>query len=454
MSVVTVLEHEQNEEIAAAGAAIKGPEGANKQTETHTASPPPLNAKDSDPITLGWMVGSPPPYLKTVRFADGGFMEFPQLRFTFSNFRQFSATVKVWRGDGPVSVLPRAMRMDPIDAVTFETLGEDPVTMTWAQSLPATYTDGIVVLHQGRIVYERYFGALKPHGQHAAFSVTKSFTGLLGAILVHEGTIDENALVTKYVPELEATAFGDATVRQVLDMTTGVKFSEDYANPAAEIWGHSRAGNLLSRPHGYVGPDNFYAFLQTVKKEGKHGDKFAYKTINSDVLGWILHRASEKPFAHLLQDRIWCGLGMEQDAYLSVDNLGVGFAGGGLNASLRDMARFGEVMRLDGKYQDSQIVPKPVIDDIRNGGDKEIFRKSGPKAMPGGSYRNMWWVTHNEHGAYAAKGIYGQTIYIDPTAEMVIAHFASFPVAPNREIDPTSLPAYHALAKYLVANPA
>src|ERR1700709_692869 len=98
MSVVPFLEHEQNEEIAA-GAAIKGP-----------ASPTPLNAKDSDPITLGWMVGSPPPYLKTVRFADGGFMEFPQLRYTFSNFRQFSTTVKVWRGDRPVSVLPRAER--------------------------------------------------------------------------------------------------------------------------------------------------------------------------------------------------------------------------------------------------------------------------------------------------------------------------------------------------------
>ncbi|MEA2601644.1 MAG: hypothetical protein QOF89_2636 [Acidobacteriota bacterium] len=442
MSVVTVLEHEQIEEIAAS-AAIKEPEAL------------PLNAEDSDPITLGWMVGSPPPYLKTVRFADSGFMEFPQLRYTFSNFRQFSATVKVWRGDGPVSVLPRAEHMDPIDAITFETLGENPVTMTWEQSLQANYTDGIVVLHRGRIVYERYFGALKPHGQHAAFSVTKSFTGLLGAILVHEGAIDEKALVTKYVPELEGSAFGDATVRQVLDMTTGIKFSEEYANPEAEIWGHSRAGNLLQRPHGYAGPDNFYAFMQTVKKVGGHGEKFDYKTVNSDVLGWIIHRTSDKkePFAHLLQDRIWSQLGMEQDAYLTVDNLGVGFAGGGLNASLRDMARFGEMMRLDGKLQDCQIVPKAVIDDIRNGGDKEDFKKYGAKTMPGWSYRNMWWVSHNEHGAYAAKGIYGQTIYVDPTAEMVIARFASFPVAANKQIDPTSLPAYHALAKYLVANP-
>jgi CubicO group peptidase (beta-lactamase class C family) len=417
----------------------------------HADAPPPLNAADSDPITLGWMVGSPPSPEKTVSFAEGSFMEFPMLRYTFSNFRQFSTTVKVWRGDDPASALPRAERKD-IDAVEFLPLGGSN-TMNWEQSLPANYTDGIVVLHKGSVVYERYFGALKPHGQHAAFSATKSFTGLLGAILVHEGTIDENALVTHYVPELKDSAFGDATVRQVLDMTTGIQFSEEYSEPTAEIWDHSRAGNLLPRPHGYAGPDNFYAFLQTVKKDGGHGEKFAYKTVNSDVLGWIIHRASGKSFAHLLQDRIWSKLGMEQDAYLSVDNLGVGFAGGGLNASLRDMARFGEMMRLGGKHHDCQIVPKPVIDDIRNGGDKEDFKKAGFKTMPGWSYRNMWWVTHNEHGAYSAKGIYGQTIYIDPTAEMVIARFASFRVAANKEIDPTSLPAYHALAKHLVANP-
>jgi hypothetical protein len=108
--------------------------------------------------------------------------------------------------------------------------------MTWAQSLGANFTDGIVVLHRGRIVYERCFGALKEGGQHIAQSVTKSFFGTIGQILVAEGRLDENAPVSKYVPELKDSAFGDATIRQLLDMRTGLRYSEAYADPKAEVW--------------------------------------------------------------------------------------------------------------------------------------------------------------------------------------------------------------------------
>jgi len=166
--------------------------------------------------------------------------------------------------------------------------------MTWAQSLGANFTDGIVVLHRGRIVYERCFGALKEGGQHIAQSVTKSFFGTIGQILVAEGKLDENALVSKYVPELKDSAFGDATIRQLLDMRTGLRYSEAYADPKAEVWQHVRAGGVLPRPPGYQGPQTFYEFLQSVKKEGEHGGAFAYKTVNSDALGWVIRRATGK----------------------------------------------------------------------------------------------------------------------------------------------------------------
>ena len=325
--------------------------------------------------------------------------------------------------------------------------------MTWAQSLAANYTDGIVVLHKGRIVYERYFGVLTPERPHIAMSVTKSFFGTVGAMLVADGTLDENAKVTRYVPELQDSAFGDATVRQVLDMTTGLAYSENYADPKAEIWNHVRAGNVMPRPPGYQGPDTFYEFLKTVKKEGEHGQAFAYKTVNTDALGWVIRRATGKSVGENLRERIWSRLGAEQDAYLNIDGVGNEFAGGGLNASLRDMARFGEMMRLDGRYNGQQIVPKSVVDDIRRGGRKEDFAKAGFALLPGWSYRDMWWVSHNEHGAYSARGIHGQVIYIDPKAEMVIARFASYPLAANSNLDPTSLPAYDALAKHLLAQP-
>jgi CubicO group peptidase (beta-lactamase class C family) len=136
-----------------------------------------------------------------------------------------------------------------------------------------------------------------------------------------------------------------------------------------------------------------------------------------------------------------------------VDPTGAEFAGAGLNLTLRDLARFGEMIRLDGRYNGQQIVPKAVVDDIRRGGDRARFAPAGYTTLPGWSYRNMWWISHNEHGAFTARGIHGQAIYIDPAAEMVIVRFASSPLAGNVNLDPTSLPAYEAVARHLMASP-
>ena len=415
---------------------------------TGLAQSPPLSAADSDPVKLGWMVGSPPPPDKLIRWEDMSIYRFPQTRWSFANFRQFVPTTNVWRGEGPVSPLPRALR-DDIDAVTFTPLGRND-TMTWAQSLEANYTDAIVVLHRGRIVYERYFGVMSPHQPHMAMSVTKSIFGTLGAMLVAEGRLDENALVTKYIPELAGTAYADATVRQVLDMTIGVKYSENYADPKAEVWQHARAGGVFPRPAGYDGPTSFYGYLRTLQKAGEHGRAFAYKTVNTDVLGWLIRRATGQTVGQLLSERIWQKLGAEHDAYLVIDSEGTEFAGGGFNSTVRDLARFGEMMRRDGRFNGRQIVPQAVVDDIRRGADPAHFAQAGYATLPGWSYRNMWWVSHNEHGAFSARGIHGQAIYIDPKAEMVIARFGSHPLASNTHFDATSLPAFHALAQHLM----
>jgi CubicO group peptidase (beta-lactamase class C family) len=177
--------------------------------------------------------------------------------------RQLAPTVNIWRGDSAASPLPRAERKD-IDAVRFTPLGGTG-TLSWEQSLDANYTDAIVVLHRGRIVYERYLGVMTPHTPHMAMSVTKSFVGTLAAMLVHEGALDPEMQVAHYIPELKNSAFADATVRQVLDMTTGIDYSEDYTDPNASVWQHSRAGGTFPRPPGYSGPMNFYESLQLQK---------------------------------------------------------------------------------------------------------------------------------------------------------------------------------------------
>ncbi|MCY1216564.1 6-aminohexanoate-dimer hydrolase [compost metagenome] len=408
------------------------------------------DAAASDPARLGWMTGSPPPPERTLRFEDGSYFQFPAMRWSVSNFRQLMPTVNVSRGLGAPTALPQALRKD-IDTLSFTPL-DAKTPMTWDASLAATYTDGILVLHRGRVVYERYFGVLKDDGQHGAMSVTKSVVGTLGAMLVAEGTLDANKPVAHYVPELATSAFGNATVRQVLDMTTGLKFSEDYADPKAEVWAHAQAGNPLPKPKDYTGPRSYYEFLQTVQPEGRHGEGFGYKTVNSDVLGWVIARATGRTVAQLLSERIWRHLGAEQDAYFTVDSIGTPFAGGGLNTGLRDLARFGEMLRNDGRVKGRQVVPKAAVEDIRRGGDKAAFVKGGYPLLQGWSYRNMWWVTHNDHGAYMARGVHGQRIYIDPKAEMVIVRYASHPIAGNAANDPVTLPAFEALGRHLLAQ--
>ncbi len=405
-----------------------------------------LNAKDSDPKKLGWMQGFPPPEDKIISAIDGSFFRFPALRYSVCHMREFMPTTVV-KASTDNQYNFRQKLDENIDEVSFIPLNSTK-SMTWKESLDKNYTDGILILHKGKIIYEKYFGELKPDGLHAAMSVSKTFTGTLGALLIEEGLLDENKKGADYIPELKNSAFGDASIREILDMTTALKYSEDYSDPEAEIWAFSAAGNPFSKSD--QGPSNYYDYLVTVKKEGEHGKVFGYKTVNTDVMGWIVSRVTGKSIPELLSERIWKPMGTHFDGYYQIDGAGIAFAGGGFSANMRDMAMFGEMVRKKGKFNKKQILPEALIEDIMNGGDKEAFSKSVYSSLKGWSYRNMWWHTHNEHGAFAARGVHGQTIYIDPKAEMVIVRFASHPEAKNSKIDPTSLPAYHAIAKYLI----
>ncbi|MCA9170113.1 MAG: serine hydrolase [Planctomycetales bacterium] len=416
----------------------------------HAQSAAIASAAESDPIVMGWMQGFPPPPDKRIGQPDSNYFSFPKLRWTVCHLRELLPTTEVSRGiEAPVP-LERAID-EGIDDVTFQPLGSNK-TMNWKQSLAANYTDGILVLHKNRIVYEHYFGCLNETGQHAAMSMTKSMTGLLAEILVAEGRLDDTATVGTIIPELKDSAFGKATVRHVMDMTTALDFSEDYSDPDAGIWTYSAAASPLPKPPGYSGPVGYYEFLQTVKQQGEHGTAFGYKTINTDTLGWVIARTTSKSIPCLLSERIWSRMGAEQSGYMTVDSLGTAFAGGGLCAGLRDMGRIGLLMLNEGVINGERLFPAEVVKNIRDGGNRAAFKKAGYTTLPGGSYRGMWWVVHNANGAFAARGVHGQTIYIDPTAQMVIVRFASHPQAKNAHIDPTSLPAFEAVADYLLSR--
>ena len=416
----------------------------------------PLTAQESDPNVMGWMQGFPPPADKLITQPDSNYFSFPKLRWSVCHLREFLPTEEISRGLGaptPLDYPTPAEFADlrtQIDEITFTPQNSEE-EMTWEESLYANYTDGMLILHKGEVVYERYFGCLEEDGKHAIMSMTKSITGLLGEILVVEGVLDDTLLVRDVIPEIGDSAFATATVREVMDMTTGVQYSENYSDPNADIWVYSCAASPLPKPADYEGPDGYWEYLQQVKPEGNHGDEFHYKTINSDMLGWMISRVTGKAVTDLASERLWSKMGAEQDAYQTVDGKGVPFAGGGVTAGLRDLGRLGQLMLNGGEINGERLFPAEVVEKISAGGDRSKFGDGFP-TFGAGSYTSQWWVLHNDHGAYAARGVHGQTIYVDPTADMVLVRLASFPRAQNGFIDPTSLPAYQAVAEFLMSR--
>jgi CubicO group peptidase (beta-lactamase class C family) len=391
---------------------------------------------------LGLMSTFPPTDAQRVDLSNS--FKYPQLRWVMQHVRELNPTHNIRRGQAAISTLPVASK--PIGSFAFDDdKGNKTTVDEWFKN---SYSDAVVVLHKGKIVYERYENQMKPSSPHLLFSVTKSFTGLMAAQLAHEGKIDPNALVTQYVPELAGSAWGDMKVRDVMDMTGAVRFREVYTDPTTEIFGYSWASGLLPKPPGYQGKTNVYDFLKTLQKEGEHGSGFVYRTVHSEVLGWIVSRVTNKHWADLMSETIWQKLGMEEDAHVIVDSVGTPLQGAGLNATARDLARFGEMLRRGGEFNGQRIFAKAVLDDtFVKGGDPEKFKASGMTFRPGYSYRNQWWMLHNADGAYEASGIHGQMIHINPKSEMVVVKLASHPVAGAGFTHPMTLRAWAALAQ-------
>lgn len=416
----------------------------------NTATQTVLNAEESNPNKMGWMQGFPPPKDKILSAKDGSFFNFPALRYSVNHMREFFPSRRVLSAKDDYYTL-RTKHDKEIESIVF-TPWNSETPMNWQEFLDANYTDGIIILHKGKIVYETYPAGLTPDGIHTAMSVSKSFAGTIASILIAEGQIDPNKFISYYVPELTESAFGDATVQQVLDMTTSVDYTEDYTNPNAGVWHYAESGNPF-RPDNYTGPYDYYEYLATLKKipGQEHGEKFEYKTVNTEVIGWVISKVTNKSITELISEKIWVPMGAKYDGYYLVDPAGIAYAGGGFSLNLNDMAIFGEMIRNHGKLGRYEVISKEAVEEFSSGGDPELFAKGGEyPLLKGWSYHNFWWITNNEHKAFMARGVHGQAIYIDPVAEMVIVRFASNPLSSNKYIDPVSIPAYEAIADYLM----
>ena len=349
----------------------------------------------------------------------------PWNRWSFQHVRELVPTTTVWRGPGPVS--PLSPDFQAIDAIAFKLDGEMDTIGTL---LDTTYTDGFIVLHRGRIVTERYMNGMTEHTPHLSQSVAKSVTGTVAGILIDQGRIDPQAPITQYLPELEATAYRGARIQHVLDMTSGVVFDEEYTSLESDIAKVDVAcgWKMAGRP-GW--PRTMWqVILGLTRQECEHGERFRYRSIETDVLAFALERATHTRLADLVSRHVWAPMGAEEDGYFTVDRAGYALADGGFNATLRDYARFGLLHASGGMANGRQIVPYDWIASTQRG-DHDKFQGDYRAVLPNGAYKHQFWIEDVSRRAYMARGVFGQMIYIDPDADFVAVKLSSWPEFSN-----------------------
>jgi CubicO group peptidase (beta-lactamase class C family) len=294
-----------------------------------------------------------------------------------------------------------------------------------ARVLEDATTDGVLVLHDGDVVLERYARGMRPDDVHLMQSVSKSITGTLAGILVDNGALAPEDLVTQHVPELAGSSFDGATVRDLLDMRAGTRFDETYDDPQSDI----RASEAQFRwAPGTPPAADAVAYLRTLGNHREHHSRFEYRSILTDVLGLVLHRAGGAPLAELIGTHLWGPMGAETDAQVTVDGAGFAVADGGICVSLRDLARFGRGV-LAG-----DLAPDWIADTRAGGPDSaDAFAQDEHTDMlPGGHYRNQWWVPAGGE-RLIGLGIHGQFLLIDFPGATVMAVQSTWPVSLDDE---------------------
>jgi CubicO group peptidase (beta-lactamase class C family) len=308
--------------------------------------------------------------------------------------------------------------------------GSKGEALTLDQALKATSTDGLVVLHKGSIVLERYFNGMTERSPHILMSVSKSMLGLVAGALVAHGVLNVSRLVTDVLPELKATAWDGATVMQLLDMRTSVAFNEDYLADSGPMIAYRKAAGWNPLRPGER-PSDLRSFFQELKQvDGRHGGRFRYVSPNTDLLGWVIERVSTKRYADLVSELLWQPIGAAESAYITVDRLGAPRAAGGMCATARDLARVGQLLIEGGSHRGRQVVPSSWIDMIVNEGDAEAWAAGNLAGYYPGvpiHYRAQWYVERSVPNVLFCLGIHGQNLFIDAKHHLVIAKFSSQP---------------------------
>ena len=379
-----------------------------------------------------YMRGLPPPPDKLIDSDHSWALDPEKGKWSFQNISKILPTEFVSRGAGPV--LPLAYERTGLLHKPFT--APDSNRAPLEQILKGMGVDGFIFLKDGAVHAEVYYNGFGPTRRHIGFSITKSLIGSLTGILVHEGRVDLAQTVAHYLPELAGSGYGDATIRQVLDMTTNVVWNHDRSDPTSQVDLNSKAGGFQSRPADFPFA-NTLEFLQSVEKAGKHGETGLYNPGNTETLGWIISRLEGRNWQEAFAERIWSRLGAEHDALITVDPGGHGFATAGFSATLRDFARFGLMLEQEGRLNGEQILPADWLLDVRTGDARALAAwqasEEAAKRPHVAFYRNHFRVLNGERGEVVAQGHMGQRIYVNMESNVVAVFLSVTPSRPLRE---------------------
>ncbi len=341
----------------------------------------------------------------------------PFSQWSFQNVGELVPSAEVWGGAGGEDA-----PQDPAGLIA-ETValpgGEERISDYLARS----HGDALTVMKAGRFVADWSAPTMDFGNRHIAFSISKSIVAVVAGALEADGLLDPQAPVTDYVPEAEGSAYGDATVRHVLDMAVAIDIDEAYLDPQSPFARYRKA--MLWNPGG--GDEGLAEFLCTLQRlPGDHGEIFRYRSPNTDMLGVVLERATGRRMPDLLREKVFAPLGARGAVTITVDREGTSRASAGVSLTPRDLARFGEMMRQGGVANGRRLVPEAWVADTIGGGSKEAWDRSDFfDLFPKGRYRNKWYQTGE--GAYCGIGIHGQWLYVDPASETVIVRMSSQP---------------------------
>lgn len=360
---------------------------------------------------------------------DASNWKLPQnLHWSFQHVADFLPTATISRGDKKAADLPATHR--DLDSIPIPATVPAELPSTVGSVIATTNTDAWMLVHRGKVLTEQYFGQMTATSPHLMLSVSKSVIGAVAGSLVDSGSLNPQALLTDYIAEITESGYAGATVRHLLDMRSGIDFSENYLDPLSGIRVLEQA--IGWAPTNAPGPTGMYPFLKTLQRKTGHGGVFEYRSCETDMLGWVCEAATGKTMPELISELIWRKLGADADASIIVDQFGTGTFDGGVSATLRDLARFGALFLNNGRSMTGEQALSDQWIEQTLAGDPDsrdaFAAATGDYRMPAGMYRNQVWFPYPGNDVLLCLGIHGQMIYVNRPAEVVAVKLSSWPV--------------------------